>query len=129
MTSWIFGVMYGFARGANVTQMLNDETGFDLDHYEYGALHLAFYDLEFFTASDIFEHVGCLDLAEATAVMSSLIDKGLVECDKDGDFSLTEKGYEAQERINEVFEAIAGFVEVLETTRRAPTSRRKFSTN
>lgn len=37
--------MAGFARGNNITAMLNSETGLGLSHYEYGVLHLAFYGL------------------------------------------------------------------------------------
>ncbi len=121
--SWIFGTMAGFARGNNIAAMLNEQTGLGLSHYEYGVLHLAFFDLEFTEPQDVLEHVGGNNLSEAMGIITGLIDKGLMERDADGDFSLTANGYDAQEHVNEVFEVIACMIEETETRRRMPVSK------
>ena len=116
--SWIFGTMAGFARGNNITAMLNEQTGLGLSHYEYAAMHLAFYDLEFTEPKDILEHVGGDDLEQASQIIGGLVDKGLMECGGDGDFCLTTNGYDAQEHVNEVFESIGRMIENFETGKR-----------
>lgn len=126
---WLFGTMYGFARGGTIISMLNDETGLGLTHYEYATLHLAFYDLEFFEPADLCEHVGCESPGEADFVIKGLVSKGLVERDKDGDLSLTQNGWDAQEHINSVFESIASLVEKIETGRDRPTSETRKAIN
>lgn len=115
--------MAGFARGNNIAAMLNEQTGLGLSHYEYGVLHLAFFDLEFTEPQDVLEHVGGNNLSEAMEIINGLIDKGLMERDADGDFSLTANGYDAQEHVNEVFEVIACMIEETETRRRMPVSK------
>jgi len=120
MSNWIFGLQHGFCRGGDIASMIESSIGFPIRPYECGVLHLAYYDLEFLGVDDIVRYVGCDDGSEAGSVLTVLQERGWMECDNDGDWSLTSNGYEIQEQINDIFEAIAHIIQDIETRRRSP---------